>query len=384
MVAHTTYANNLISKGHGYPLWEPDPGNYAPIELADVGYLYDGAFIKLFNASTNQYNRSNRLGFPNDHIPIDVGDVLNKTPLPKRPKYISSEGVSEADANMSATAGLDICLSSSFSTFHLSNAYRTSMQARGGFTLASSHQQGAVLTMGDVAYRQDALDEGKFLEYFIQHHRSWLTFANTLGRGLALTDILFVTGCDKTSDWACAAWSEKTSSITLSFIANVAGVAQGNATVWGRWESSQSLDENLGPQRLIPPSEVMSINDPMSINESMDPSIDVAARPMTPHNSSQCVFVRGFRMGDRSSWFRRKTVIDVGDGFMTVRKPLEFKTNQPPKLHGHYQQQLSTTMSEESVQGSESPQAIVHRSGDDNQSPDSDEGMEKANIILFV
>ena len=42
MVAYTTYAKALFPKGHGHPLWEPDPGEYAPVEIADVGYVSDG------------------------------------------------------------------------------------------------------------------------------------------------------------------------------------------------------------------------------------------------------------------------------------------------------------------------------------------------------
>ena len=102
MVAHTTYADALISKGHGYPLWEPNPGQYAPVELADVGYLQDGAFVKLFNASKPRGDLSNQLGLPDGHIPLEVGQILRKEPLRKKPEHISSEGVSGIDLNLTA------------------------------------------------------------------------------------------------------------------------------------------------------------------------------------------------------------------------------------------------------------------------------------------
>ena len=105
MVAHRTYANALITKGHGYPLWEPNPGEYAPVELADIGYIHDGGFVKLFNASKSRDDWSNRLGFPKEHIPLQVGDVQRKEPLPKKPAHISSKGVSERGADLSVTAG---------------------------------------------------------------------------------------------------------------------------------------------------------------------------------------------------------------------------------------------------------------------------------------
>jgi hypothetical protein len=106
MVAYETYANALIIKGHGNPLWEPDPGEYAPVELGDVGYLYKGAFIKLFNASKAIDDLSNQqLGLTRGHHPLRIGGILRQTALAKAPEYISSEGVRKKGAELAATAG---------------------------------------------------------------------------------------------------------------------------------------------------------------------------------------------------------------------------------------------------------------------------------------
>ena len=105
MVAHETYANALVTKGNGYPLWQPDPGEYAPVDLGDVGCIYEGAFVKLFNVSKDIHDRSNRLGLPFGHSPLDIGDILYKTPLPKAPEYISSDGVSKKGVDLSVTFG---------------------------------------------------------------------------------------------------------------------------------------------------------------------------------------------------------------------------------------------------------------------------------------
>lgn len=157
--------------------------------------------------------------------------------------------------------------------------YRASEQAGAGFNFECSHQQGAVLILGDVAYRQDALDKRRFAEYIVRRHRSWLAFANKLGRDLSLTDLILVTGCDRTSEWACAAWSEKTKSARLSFIAGIPGVAQGNLSLWGRWESSHSLDKNVGPYRSLTgtrhSTQTLTLSNTLS-EES--PSFPMAAR----------------------------------------------------------------------------------------------------------
>jgi hypothetical protein len=105
MVAYETYATSLVSKGHGYPLWEPNPGERAPVELADVGYTSGGGFMKLFNAAAGIDDPSNSLGLPEGHTPLIVSQIKNRNPLPKAPEYISSEGVSEKGGDLSITAG---------------------------------------------------------------------------------------------------------------------------------------------------------------------------------------------------------------------------------------------------------------------------------------
>jgi hypothetical protein len=105
MVASETYANALVSQGYGHPLWEPDPGEYPPVELADVGYISDGGFIKLFNTSAGINDPSNSLGLPPGHNLLSIGRIQRRAPLPKAPEYISSEGVSEKGVDLSLTAG---------------------------------------------------------------------------------------------------------------------------------------------------------------------------------------------------------------------------------------------------------------------------------------
>jgi hypothetical protein len=105
MAAYESYAHALITRGHGHPVWQPDPGEYAPVELGDVGYFLEGAFVKLFNASKDIHSWSNRLGLPEGHTPLQVGDIVCKTPLPKSPGYISSEGVFQKVADLNAMTG---------------------------------------------------------------------------------------------------------------------------------------------------------------------------------------------------------------------------------------------------------------------------------------
>lgn len=192
-------------------------------------------------------------------------------------------------------------------------------------------QNGAVLVMGDVAYRQDAVDLGRFYEHIVGNHCSWLAFANErLGRGLSLTDLILVTGCDRTSDWACGAWSDSSHSESVSFVIEQPSLLRDRAGTWGRWKGSDSFDRNSGPQRLGSQFaiSVTSRSLPSDATPDRPPGLQVSSHVLPqdpPPNSNQCVFVRGFRIGDRNTWFTRKTNTSMGDGFVTVAKPLDWK-----------------------------------------------------------
>jgi hypothetical protein len=49
--AWETYYQQLIPKGYEHALWDADQGKELAVEIADVGYLFEGLFVWLFNAS---------------------------------------------------------------------------------------------------------------------------------------------------------------------------------------------------------------------------------------------------------------------------------------------------------------------------------------------
>ena len=105
MVAYETYASALITKGHGHPLWEPDPGDYPGVELGDVGFIDEGGFIRLFNASAGNDDPRNHFGLPQGHSRLLTGRIKRRTPLPKEPRYIASKGIQSTGVDLSITAG---------------------------------------------------------------------------------------------------------------------------------------------------------------------------------------------------------------------------------------------------------------------------------------
>lgn len=82
------YANELLHCRLGIPLWLPEPSpEWGPVKLADVGYIADGKFYRLFNASLPANDPSHeRLGVPEGFEPLtdieaSVERVLHPGPL---------------------------------------------------------------------------------------------------------------------------------------------------------------------------------------------------------------------------------------------------------------------------------------------------------------
>ena len=72
-----TYREQLWPLYQGLALWDPNPGNlYDRISIGDVGYVSEGAFIRMFNVSLPWDDESNRrFGAPDPYDPLDVCQV---------------------------------------------------------------------------------------------------------------------------------------------------------------------------------------------------------------------------------------------------------------------------------------------------------------------
>ncbi|KAI9445971.1 hypothetical protein H4582DRAFT_1785351, partial [Lactarius indigo] len=57
----------------GHALWEPDPGEYSPAQVGDVGFIRDGKFHRLFNALLPADDPSHESrGTPPYHEPLQL------------------------------------------------------------------------------------------------------------------------------------------------------------------------------------------------------------------------------------------------------------------------------------------------------------------------
>ena len=83
----TIYARQLFPLSYGHPLWRPEPClTFGEVHLGDVGYLEDGHFCLLFNATQSSEHPVNSLrGVPDGFQPLDIPDHM----IRRRPNEIT-------------------------------------------------------------------------------------------------------------------------------------------------------------------------------------------------------------------------------------------------------------------------------------------------------
>ena len=131
----------------------------------------------------------------------------------------------------------------------------------------------------------------------LKHYRSWVHFArDKLGRDIDLRDIVLVTGRDLTKQWATATFMEKSRDAGISFqVGDGFGSVLGNAGLafWGSWSSNIVVPHRCGPVPVEPPAQ--EANSRLRIEDAPDGSA-----PSISQIYNQCVFLRGFRVRERT------------------------------------------------------------------------------------
>ena len=90
--------------GYGHALWEPSPGDHV-VGVGDVGYIYEGRFIRLFNILLPADDPSHEtFGVPDDHKLFKPKVSKHIIPGILPPDNFCSAGVAlESDYNQFAT-----------------------------------------------------------------------------------------------------------------------------------------------------------------------------------------------------------------------------------------------------------------------------------------
>ena len=67
------YASELVRLRYGHPLWRPEPSaDCGEVKIGDVGYIRDGAFHRLFNATSEKNGPINKGKVPDGFVPLRV------------------------------------------------------------------------------------------------------------------------------------------------------------------------------------------------------------------------------------------------------------------------------------------------------------------------
>ena len=84
----------------GYPLWEPECR--PAVSIADVGYIRNGRFCRLFNASLSEGHPLNEFGVPEGYEPLSVDErAMVERTLPPGPMF--SRSITSQGANIGVT-----------------------------------------------------------------------------------------------------------------------------------------------------------------------------------------------------------------------------------------------------------------------------------------
>ncbi|KAH8103698.1 hypothetical protein DFH11DRAFT_1488286, partial [Phellopilus nigrolimitatus] len=267
------YAQEMYSIRRGLGLFEPNPAgheNFDRVRVGDVGYVGSkGSFYRLFNAfhaSEHPINNRQELDgtsislVPDGFQPLPVNRRETSTSEPLIPGVRKSTGVRQVGVQAYATG--------------------VAMGAGARIRLVCERRRGAALITKNIIKCEDAVREKALKEYMLANCDSWHEFAISEGRDIQLHDIILVTGCDLTTDWAMATFNERSSGVEVSFeVGSPSLVVSAGVSLWGKWSSTVEIPYRCGP--ILPSTE--SLTDPFN----------------------QCVFIRGYRIARRLFWLKK-------------------------------------------------------------------------------
>ncbi|KAF7373867.1 hypothetical protein MSAN_00598800 [Mycena sanguinolenta] len=263
------YTRLLLPKGHGYPLFRPPPYDDLPPELhrqgttiGDVGVVRpDGSFDVIFNICRAGDDPLNRYGVPErfEKMSLLPGDIATLVDCHRPGSDVSSITISKR--RLGVNAGGNVFLSAAAGAVI-------------DISTSSNSTEAAILVLPDGASRNDVRPLDSFRQYAIRHAHRWYDFVNgPLQRGVHNGDLYLVTGTDKSSSWAIAAFENRSVERSVSLELRAAQIGTAGTTYSWEWDTMNCISHS-GPAT---PSETQN----------------------------QTVFLRGFRVMVRSSRFAK-------------------------------------------------------------------------------
>ncbi|KAI0337166.1 WD40 repeat-like protein [Trametopsis cervina] len=272
------YAVEMEDLGQGHPLWYPDGHNNADdIDIGDVGYIRDGAFVELFKSKYDRddpANMKNLDNIPASHEPLPIkayAKVITKEGW-MHPKLYVSKSIKYEE--MEPSAGIEAPL------------------VEGGhirYRFWLSTKQGALLYISHNAVKKTTLSNREFVTYIKRHHHAWWDHArNTAGIDIRPRDVILVQGFVKTVKFTVAAVSPGPPSHGISATVSCRFQAVDDVSLVFKRDASkvQSITTRSGPKKRSNHSQ----DSLYGSTESVAPPGD--AEPVY----DQCLFLRYFQI----------------------------------------------------------------------------------------
>ena len=170
----------------------------------------------------------------------------------------------------------------------------------GESSLSFTNEKGAALILPSEACREDTMNLKLFKEHMLKYYRQWYTFALTeCQRDIKLSDLILVTGCDLTRQWAMATYFRRNREISAALAAQAAPVAEAKFSLSAGWRTTQPMNTRRGPP------QALHLQPRQDDNEAQDDNRTLV--------NNQCIFLRGFYVKERLVWGPR--VMKAGAGY---------------------------------------------------------------------
>ncbi|KAN0123779.1 hypothetical protein V8E52_002269 [Russula decolorans] len=191
------YREQLWPLCHGFALWKPNPveGIYNQVSIGDVGYIYEGGFIRMFNVTLPCDDESNKtLGEPCRYDPLSSDSFAIRRETFGKVDYYSRRVSREEIVNTQAASP--------------DEAKYVTYRCRG---------RGAILSLPNGGLRQDVIHTKLFQKYIGDNVATWFDWSKDKGLPVErMEDLVFVYGCTLVTPWAAAAFDDHTGNAQLS------------------------------------------------------------------------------------------------------------------------------------------------------------------------
>jgi hypothetical protein len=135
----------------------------------------------------------------------------------------------------------------------------------------------------------------------LRWYRQWYTFAVTkCHRNIKLYDLILVTGCDMSRQWATATYFRHFREMSAALGAQVAPVVEANFSLSAGWRTTQPVITRWGP--------------PQALHQQTRPNDEGTQNDSETLVNDQCIFLRGLYVKERFLQLGPK-VLKAGAGY---------------------------------------------------------------------